>query len=99
MLFSFFFFQFFATILLYFSLQGRQGRGSIFVFAAGNGGRAYDICAYNGYVNSIFTIAISGVNRNGSIPGYAERCSAIMASTYSQDDLKQKQNIVGYFLW
>ncbi|KAM7448772.1 hypothetical protein ABFA07_003268 [Porites harrisoni] len=73
---------------------GRQGKGSIFVFASGNGGRAYDNCAYNGYVNSIFTIAISGVNRNGSIPGYAERCSAIMASTYSQDDLNGKENTV-----
>lgn len=73
---------------------GRQGKGSIFVFASGNGGRAYDNCAYNGYVNSIFTIAISGVNRNGSIPGYAERCSAIMASTYSQDDLNGKENII-----
>lgn len=65
---------------------GRDGKGSIFVFAAGNGGREYDNCAYNGYANSIFTIVIAGVNRNGSIPGYAERCSAVLACTYSQDD-------------
>lgn len=66
---------------------GRQGRGSIFVFAAGNGGREFDNCAYNGYANSVFTITITGVDRNGSIPGYAERCSAIMASSYSQDNV------------
>ncbi|CAH3192253.1 unnamed protein product [Porites evermanni] len=50
---------------------GRKKRGSIFVFAAGNGGiLAKDSCAYNGYVNSIYTIAISSVNRDGSVPYY-----------------------------
>ncbi|KAJ7375985.1 hypothetical protein OS493_037537 [Desmophyllum pertusum] len=73
---------------------GRQGKGSIFVFAAGNGGRNYDSCAYNGYTNSVFTIAISGVSRNGSIPGYAERCSAVMASTYSQDNVGGVDTII-----
>lgn len=73
---------------------GRHGKGSIFVFAAGNGGREYDSCAYNGYANSIFTITISGVSRNGSIPGYAERCSAVMATTYSQDDAEGVDSII-----
>ncbi|XP_029186534.2 furin-1-like [Acropora millepora] len=73
---------------------GRLGKGSIFVFAAGNGGRAHDNCAYNGYANSIFTITVTGVNRNGSIPGYAERCSAIMACTYSQEDMGGHDAIV-----
>ncbi|XP_078364758.1 neuroendocrine convertase 1-like isoform X2 [Oculina patagonica] len=73
---------------------GRQGKGSIFVFAAGNGGRDYDNCAYNGYANSVFTITISGVSSTGSIPGYAERCSAIMASTYSQDDVGGVDSII-----
>ena len=80
--------------LLYSSKQGRQGKGSIFVFAAGNGGQDYDNCAYNGYANSVFTIAISGVSRNGLIPGYAERCSAIMAATYSQDNVGGNDTIV-----
>lgn len=74
--------------------KGRQGKGSIFVFAAGNGGQDYDNCAYNGYANSVFTIAISGVSRNGLIPGYAERCSAIMAATYSQDNVGGNDTII-----
>lgn len=73
---------------------GRLGKGSIFVFAAGNGGRQYDSCAYNGYANNVFTITVSGVNKNGSIPGYAERCSAMMAATYSQDNERGDDSII-----
>ena len=80
----------------HFSQKGRQGKGSIFVFAAGNGGQNYDNCAYNGYANSVFTIAISGVSRNGSIPGYAERCSAIMACAFSQDNVGGRDSIVSH---
>ena len=65
-------------------LQGRKGRGSIFVFAAGNGGRR-DCCSFNGLLNSIYTIAITGVNKDGSIARYGERCPGIMAATYSRE--------------
>ena len=76
-------------------LQGRNKRGSIFVFAAGNGGvLAKDSCAYNGYVNSIYTIAISSVNRDGSVPYYGERCPGIMAVAYSRDSFGDKNPVV-----
>ncbi|XP_068699733.1 furin-like isoform X2 [Montipora foliosa] len=66
--------------------QGRNGLGSIFIFAAGNGGVIVkDSCAFNGYVNSIYTIAITGINRDGFIPIYGERCAGIMAVAYSMD--------------
>lgn len=65
--------------------KGRSGKGSIFVFAAGNGGSSGDSCAFNGYVNNIHTIAISGVNWDGAVPGYTEKCAAIMAVTYGKD--------------
>ncbi|KAJ7358830.1 Proprotein convertase subtilisin/kexin type 6 [Desmophyllum pertusum] len=64
---------------------GRGGKGSIFVFAAGNGGVIGDSCAFSGHVNNIHTIAISGVNWDGSVPAYTEQCAAIMAVTYGQD--------------
>ena len=66
-------------------IKGRNQKGSIFVFAAGNGGIPGDSCAFSGYVNSIYTIAISAVNWDGSIPAYTEQCAAIMAVTYGQD--------------
>ena len=37
---------------------GREGYGSIFVVASGNGGEAYDNCNFDGYANSIYTITI-----------------------------------------
>jgi len=66
-------------------LQGRKGLGSIFVFGVGNGGYADDCCSFNGLVNSIYTIAITGVNKDGSVPRYGERCPGILAVTYSKE--------------
>src|SRR6185437_2944020 len=39
-------------------VKGRQGRGSIYVFASGNGGSVGDNCNFDGYANSIYIIAI-----------------------------------------
>jgi len=36
--------------------KGRGGKGSIFVWAAGNGGKYWDNCNCDGYVSSIYTI-------------------------------------------
>ena len=68
-----------------FVFQGRRGKGAIYTFATGNGGLIGDSPAYDGYVNSIFTIAMSGVNLDDSRPSYAEECAGIMASAYSRD--------------
>jgi len=70
--------------------KGRQGLGAIYIFSSGNGRFFSDCCGYNGYVNSIYTIAISGVNPDGSLPGYAEECPGIMATAYSADSAKGK---------
>ncbi|XP_066023583.1 endoprotease bli-like [Pocillopora verrucosa] len=64
--------------------KGRNKRGAIYTFAAGNGGEKGDSCAYNAYVNSIYTIAINGVNKDGSRPSYVEECPGIMATAYSE---------------
>ena len=68
--------------------------GAIYTFAVGNGGALGDSCAYNGYVNSIYTIAINGVNLDGSKPSYAEQCAGIMASAYSRDPWRKVENVV-----
>ena len=64
------------------STQGRHGKGSIFVFSSGNGGRNDDDCAANGYVQSIYTIGIGALLSDGRPTDYDERCSAKMASTF-----------------
>ncbi|XP_039291346.1 furin-like protease 2 [Nilaparvata lugens] len=44
---------------------GRKGKGSIFVWASGNGGRHTDSCNCDGYTNSIFTLSISSATQGG----------------------------------
>ncbi|CAF1328959.1 unnamed protein product [Adineta steineri] len=65
------------------ALHGRDGKGSIFVWASGNGGRQSDSCACDGYITSIYTIAISATTEHGDKPWYLEECSATLASAYS----------------
>lgn len=63
--------------------SGRQGKGSIFVWASGNGGRYTDSCNCDGYTNSIFTLSISSATQGGYKPWYLEECSSTLATTYS----------------
>lgn len=37
------------------SIQGRNGRGTIFVWASGNGGANSDDCNCDGYADSVYT--------------------------------------------
>ncbi|XP_045469329.1 neuroendocrine convertase 1-like [Harmonia axyridis] len=62
---------------------GRGGKGSIFVWASGNGGGRGDNCNCDGYVNSIYTVSIGSVNERGIFPWYGEACASTLAVTYS----------------
>ncbi|XP_033845941.2 proprotein convertase subtilisin/kexin type 5 [Periophthalmus magnuspinnatus] len=62
---------------------GRQGRGSIFVWASGNGGHSGDHCSCDGYSNSIYTVSISPTLWSGARPGFHERCPSTLATAYS----------------
>ncbi|TDH15115.1 hypothetical protein EPR50_G00028370 [Perca flavescens] len=64
-------------------IAGRQGFGSIFVVASGNGGQYNDNCNFDGYANSIYTITIGAVNEEGRMPFYAEECASMLAVTFS----------------
>ncbi|KFV62117.1 Neuroendocrine convertase 1, partial [Dryobates pubescens] len=74
--------------------QGRKGKGSIFVWASGNGGRQGDNCDCDGYTDSIYTISISSASQQGLSPWYAEKCSSTLATAYSSGDYTD-QRIVG----
>lgn len=63
--------------------SGRNGKGSVFVWASGNGGRYHDSCSCDGYCNSIYTITVSSTTETEKIPWYSEHCSSILTSTYS----------------
>lgn len=63
--------------------KGRQGKGNLFVFAAGNGHTSGDNCNFDGYTNSIYTITIGGIDRKGLHGYYSEHCSAQLGVSYS----------------
>ncbi|XKL69164.1 hypothetical protein PGB90_006933 [Kerria lacca] len=63
--------------------SGRHGKGSIFIWASGNGGRHTDCCNCDGYTNSIFTLSISSATQGGFKPWYLEECASTLATTYS----------------
>jgi len=69
---------------------GRHGLGSIYVWAAGNGGK-YDNCNADGYVNSLYVITVSSANQYGFAPDYVEECSSILTTTFSSKSLHSKK--------
>jgi subtilisin-like proprotein convertase family protein len=58
---------------------GRNGKGNIFLWAGGNGGgAANDNSNYDGYANSIYTIAIGAINSSGNRSSYSEPGSNLL---------------------
>lgn len=63
--------------------KGRNGLGSVYVFASGNGAQSDDNCNFDGYTNSIYSITVGAIDRQGLHPYYSEKCSAQLVVTYS----------------
>ena len=55
------------------------------MWAAGNGGARGDSCAADGYVNSIYTIAVGSADEGGSAAYFDEQCSAKLIVTFNHD--------------
>lgn len=62
---------------------GRGGKGSVYVFASGNGAHYGDQCNFDGYTNSIYSVTVSAVDYMGLHPYYSEPCAANMIVAYS----------------
>lgn len=62
----------FAAALKHSVKRGRNGLGEIIVWAGGNGGSG-DNSNYDGYANSIYTIAVGASNSRAVKSGYSER--------------------------
>jgi kexin len=63
--------------------NGRGGRGSLFVFASGNGAAHGDQCNFDGYTNSIYSVTIAAIDFKGLHPIYSEACAANLLVAYS----------------
>lgn len=66
------------------TLQGRNGKGAIYTWAAGNGGLD-DNCNCDGYASSIYTISITSISYDLEGAWYSERCTSVLAGTYGGD--------------
>lgn len=67
------------------------------MWASGNGGSRSDSCASDGYVNSIYTIAIGSVDNEGVAAYYDEQCSAKMAVAFSfNSNPEEAHNVSGF---
>ncbi|CAF96055.1 unnamed protein product, partial [Tetraodon nigroviridis] len=68
---------------------GRSGRGSIFVWASGNGGRRGDHCSCDGYGSSIYTISVSSGPPRGHRPDHQERCASILTTSSTSGETEE----------
>jgi subtilisin-like proprotein convertase family protein len=71
--------------LEYATSHGRNGLGSIFVWAAGNGLQRLDNVNYDGYANSRFTIAVGAVDHRGAQTPYSEPGAAMLVTAPSHN--------------
>ena len=66
--------------------QGRGGKGSIYVFANGNGHiSANGTCGYDEYISSIYTLSISVVTGKNEMAVQNVPCTGVSAVTYARD--------------
>ncbi|XP_066261732.1 neuroendocrine convertase 1-like isoform X1 [Euwallacea similis] len=70
--------------------KGRGGKGSIYVWASGNGGSRGDNCNCDGYLASPYTISIGSASQKGAFPWYGEACASTLAVTYSSGAYKDQ---------
>ncbi|KAF1743737.1 hypothetical protein MXB_1702 [Myxobolus squamalis] len=66
--------------------SGRSGKGIIYIFPSGNGRRNFDFCGFDGYLQKYSVFVIGSSSKYGKMPPYAERCTAIIASTLSNSN-------------
>lgn len=66
---------------------GRSGKGNLFFWAGGNGLEYGDNANYDGYANSIYTIAIGAVGENGTQAYYSEPGACLVACAPGGDGI------------
>lgn len=64
--------------------DGRNGLGTIFVFSGGNGRQEQENSNYNGYTNSIHTIAVAAMGQDGRYADYSEPGANLLVTAPSR---------------
>ncbi len=63
--------------------EGRQGKGIVYVWAAGNGAEDGERSSYDGYASSRYTIAVGAIGQDGRATGFTEPGSNVLISAPS----------------
>ncbi len=63
--------------------RGRLGKGTVYVWASGNGRADGDSCAFDGFAGSMYVNAIGAIDHTGNRSYYSEGCAALIAVTPS----------------
>ncbi len=69
--------------------SGRNGLGTIITWAGGNGLENNDNANYDGYANSIYTIAIGALSDRGTQATYSEPGACLVVTAPSSSDFRQ----------
>ncbi|HSH96077.1 MAG TPA: S8 family serine peptidase, partial [Roseimicrobium sp.] len=69
--------------------SGRGGKGTIYVWAGGNGLGANDNSNYDGYANSIYTIAVCAISDQGGQASYSEPGANLVVGAPSSSSGRQ----------
>ncbi|CEF65590.1 Prohormone convertase 1 [Strongyloides ratti] len=72
-------------------MYGRKKKGSIFIFASGNGGIKNDSCTMDGLASHVFTFPVSAVGPSFQRPSYSEKCSTALISTFSNSKYERDE--------
>jgi subtilisin-like proprotein convertase family protein/subtilisin family serine protease len=80
-----------AAALAHGAAKGRGGRGTIYVWPAGNGREVQEDANYDGYANSIYTIAVGAVTRTGEPAPYSEPGACVVVVAPSSHELGTDQ--------
>ena len=62
---------------------GRGGLGTIYVWSGGNGGDIFDRVDYDGYANSMYTIAVGAIDDSGRRSGFSEEGASLVVTAPS----------------
>ncbi|XP_071794025.1 neuroendocrine convertase 1-like [Asterias amurensis] len=73
--------------------EGRDGKGALYSWASGNGGKRDD-CNCDGYSSSIYTIATASASETGHKTYYGEQCSSILTTTYSSGSGSAEHSVI-----
>ena len=65
------------------AVTGRGGKGTIYVFAGGNGLASGDNVNYDGYANSLYAVAVSAVTDQGQQASYSEPGACLVVAAPS----------------